>query len=747
MRNTNSKNKCLCLTMWLFALFFTCIFACFFATWLKSCDSVAKIYFSAITLSLFTFSLFAILCNLFHKKYFNITEKLSSKQENELRLKSALEDLEEKYRAMFDESSEAILLVEKESGAVADLNSNMISMLGYTAEELVRLDIRDIEKNEKNNIKKIFNQKDNNLFTNKKTLHFKTKLHSKSGILVDVFAALRMISVNGNFYFLFVFKDISKENQMEMILQNQRLFSNSLLEANPIPIFYKNKNGKYFGCNTAFEKFMGIQRNELIGKTIFDILPKDLAEKHEQKDKELLDKPGIQTYNCILRTKNGGYRNVILNNSTYSDKKGNLVGIIGSINDVTELHQKNNEIKLAYERWQNTFDSFSDMVFIVNRDYKIILSNKAVKQNFLGEYVNENFCHNVMHGTDAPPNYCLCHYVFDDKKERNAEMFISSLNAYVDVSYYPVMDKKGEVIEVIHVVKNINAKKKAENDILKSRKILLAQNKTMMKWIDSEVLLNMPLDKMMKEILRDTSLALKIAIAGIWFFDSKREKITCACNYDSREDSFTNGAQLLIKDYPAYFESILQDKVISADNAHVDPGTMEMLNSYLRPNGINSMLDALICIGREPLGIICCEHTGEPRNWTIEESNYIISVANLISLYFQATKIENTEKILDEQLAKLKNLTTKSDIGLIVMDKDKKVLYVNPSAERFFGERIKQILGEKCPSDIFDEHEPKKIQIITADGKKGLGLVTCEQCDWESKKAKLLTIIDISTVK
>ncbi|HPN84637.1 MAG TPA: PAS domain S-box protein, partial [Victivallales bacterium] len=199
--------------------------------------------------------------------------------------------------------------------------------------------------------------------------------------------------------------------------------------------------------------------------------------------------------------------------------------------------------------------------------------------------------------------------------------------------------------------------------------------------------------------------------------------------------------------YPSYFEAILQDKLISADNAHSDPGTTELLESYLIPNGISSMMDTLISLGKEPFGILCCEHSGEPRNWTIEETNYQMFMANLVSLYFQTAKAENTEKILEGQISRFQSLTTQSDVGLIVMDQDNKVIYVNPETEALFGEKIKSILGSKCPNELFDEKNQKKIQIITKNGEKGVALVTCRECDWEGKKSKLLTVKDISATK
>ncbi len=59
-------------------------------------------------------------------------------------------------------------------------------------------------------------------------------------------------------------------------LMQERLYAtynmmNTLLEAIPAPIFYKDINGKYLGCNKYFERFIGLSRDKIIGRTVYEI--------------------------------------------------------------------------------------------------------------------------------------------------------------------------------------------------------------------------------------------------------------------------------------------------------------------------------------------------------------------------------------------------------------------------------------------------------------------------------------------
>src|SRR6516165_4224422 len=51
----------------------------------------------------------------------------------------------------------------------------------------------------------------------------------------------------------------------------------NLVDAIPIPIFYKDLQGRYLGCNLAFEEVLGKSREEIVGRTVYEVAPSDLA--------------------------------------------------------------------------------------------------------------------------------------------------------------------------------------------------------------------------------------------------------------------------------------------------------------------------------------------------------------------------------------------------------------------------------------------------------------------------------------
>ena len=90
--------------------------------------------------------------------------------------------------------------------------------------------------------------------------------------------------------------DITERKKVEDTLKEQSDFLQTLIDTMPNLVFYKDRAGRYTGCNKAFEDFTGRSRHELIGKTVYDLGPEDVARKYEEKDNELFDNPGKQVY-------------------------------------------------------------------------------------------------------------------------------------------------------------------------------------------------------------------------------------------------------------------------------------------------------------------------------------------------------------------------------------------------------------------------------------------------------------------
>jgi PAS domain S-box-containing protein len=139
--------------------------------------------------------------------------------------------------------------------------------------------------------------------------------------------------------------DITKRKRAEEALKESEQFLQILLESLPLPVFYKDVEGRYKGFNNAFETFFGRPRSELIGCSVFDINPPELAMIYHAKDAELFEKISTQFYESRVKNACGELRDVVFHKATLTNTSGAITGLVGAIMDITE--RKESEESLA----------------------------------------------------------------------------------------------------------------------------------------------------------------------------------------------------------------------------------------------------------------------------------------------------------------------------------------------------------------------------------------------------------------
>jgi len=139
--------------------------------------------------------------------------------------------------------------------------------------------------------------------------------------------------------------EFAEGEQTEKELRHSEYFLNMLLETIPIPIFYKNREGRYLGFNKAWETFFGKSREEALGKSVFDISPTELPEVYNARDIQLFEKQGVQAYESQVRDAHDAMHDVVFHKASLTDTQGAIIGLIGAILDVTERKHAEEELQ------------------------------------------------------------------------------------------------------------------------------------------------------------------------------------------------------------------------------------------------------------------------------------------------------------------------------------------------------------------------------------------------------------------
>jgi PAS domain S-box-containing protein len=133
--------------------------------------------------------------------------------------------------------------------------------------------------------------------------------------------------------------DIISRKNAEKALKDNLTFLDTLMENIPNPIFYKDRNGIYQGCNKAFaEKILGLPKEQIIGRSVFDLsnaIPDEQARIYHEHDMELIRHPGVQTYETKVKCADGIFYDFYFSKSTFADSTGEVAGIVGVMLDIT----------------------------------------------------------------------------------------------------------------------------------------------------------------------------------------------------------------------------------------------------------------------------------------------------------------------------------------------------------------------------------------------------------------------------
>jgi len=134
----------------------------------------------------------------------------------------------------------------------------------------------------------------------------------------------------------------NKQNDLDMVLRIQ-----NAIDMLPSPIFIKDGDCRYIACNRAFEHYIGMPRDRIVGASVYGVAPPDLAAVYEKADRELMAKGGTQTYEANVRYADGSYHDVIFFKSVFYSAEGKTDGISGVILDITERKRLEKELAQA----------------------------------------------------------------------------------------------------------------------------------------------------------------------------------------------------------------------------------------------------------------------------------------------------------------------------------------------------------------------------------------------------------------
>ena len=185
-----------------------------------------------------------------------------------------------------------------------------------------------------------------------------------------------------------------------------------------------------------------------------------------------------------------------------------------------------------------------------------------------------------------------------------------------------------------------------------------------------------------KTITETAVKGLNIIRASYW--EIENDSLICKDLFDKTNQTHTSGTKLYAKELPVYFQALKDGFAIIADDVNTNINAQELKESYLIPLGIKNMLDLPIRKDGELIGVFCCEHNIENRNWSESDLAFTRSLCDILNLMTEQGKRREIEKKLLETERKISLITENSKDGFVIIEKGF-LTYASPSYLEILG--------------------------------------------------------------
>ncbi len=305
------------------------------------------------------------------------------------KVEQILRESEERYRAIFEQAVDSIVLIDSKTGAMVDFNDRAHQTLGYTREEFRKLKISDFEIVEspeevaRHTEKIVRNGSDT----------FETRHRTKDGRIRDMLINAKAISIGGKEFIQSIWHDVTTRKRAEEVLRKAYQTTRNLLEKAPLGIYVVNTRGDIDYVNPAMVRITGNTYEQFKNLNVFKLRPyRELG----IADKIRLVLQGETFFmGPIEYTSQYSRRTTVMNfmgipAEEYGERKAFIF-----VEDLTERRKAEEELRDSEQRLKILFEYAPDAHFLCDVRGSLLTMNRAA-ENLTGYKARELFGRNLL---------------------------------------------------------------------------------------------------------------------------------------------------------------------------------------------------------------------------------------------------------------------------------------------------------------------------------------------------------------
>ena len=609
----------------------------------------------------------------------------------------ALQESESRFRTIFDSTFEFMALLRPD-GSIVGVNETALMFGGFSLRDVVNKpfwEIRwwNIASEIQDRLKYAVASAVAGEF-----VRYEVEILGKDDRVITIDFSLKpVLDISGTVKSLIAEgRDITERKQSEKVLQESEERLRSILASIDDLVFTLDENNIFVGSYNPVISNLYVLPEEFMGKSLCEVLPKELAHQLQKIIEEVKGSGKTQQVEYCLPVQGKiAWFNAKLS-ARYS-LNGTCTGVTCVARDVTERKRAEEALLASEQRFHSMFERHDSVMLLIDPETGDIIDANRAAERFYGRS-HEALCQQTIQEVNTlSPGEVSAEMQKAIHEKNNFFIFPHRLAngeiRTVEVHSSPI-DMGGKTV-LFSIVTDITERKQADAALLATLKRIQEQQAALASISFSPALLSGDLDEFSTRLTEESAGVLGVERASVWIFDKMGDELRCIDLFLASHNRHSRDLVLKRHEYVNEFDALSTAKFIDASDPLTDSRTAGYVEGYLKPNHITSMLDAVIRVSGQNLGVLCFEHVDRQHQWENDEVAFACQLADQIAITLLNRDRKRAEETLRDSEEKYRALFAAESDGIFIVDKETgTIIDCNDAITLMYGYRRDEAIGQ-----------------------------------------------------